>query len=253
MLPSDRWLYKFRKKRAWVFVPAEDTIAYGREIKGLIEKHWKAPDYYCHLQKGGHVAALRGHNSHEYFLHLDIKNFFGNINASRITRCLKGMLSYEKAREIAIHSTVHHPRAERMSILPFGFIQSPIIASVCLSRSTLGRCLHNLSKQPNITVSVYMDDIILSSIELDALTDALGEIEQASSRPSLPLNKKKQEGPCRKVSAFNINLSQNNINVTPERLSEFLESYHSSLNENQKCGILNYVAAINPVQTGAFV
>lgn len=253
MTPSDQWLYKFRRNSGWIFVPTKETIAYGQEVKALIEKRWKAPDYFYHLQRGGHVAALRRHSSNDYFLHLDIKNFFGNINATRVTRCMKGIsLAYVKAREIAIHSTVHHPRAKHISILPFGFIQSPIIASICLRESTLGKYLHSLSKQPDITVSVYMDDIILSSKSIDDLTEALAIIEQAASRSRLPLNKKKQEGPDRMVTAFNISISQHRLDITAKRLAEFQQIYHTSTNANQQAGIVNYVKAINATQAASF-
>ncbi|OIP99484.1 MAG: hypothetical protein AUK35_06285 [Zetaproteobacteria bacterium CG2_30_46_52] len=252
MTPSDQWLYKFKRKSGWVFVPTPDTLAYGKEIKVLIEKRWKAPAYYYHLRQGGHVAALQQHSSNEYFLHLDIKSFFGHINATRITRCLKGMFSYVKAREIAIHSTVHHPKAKHLSILPFGFVQSPIIASVCLRMSTLGNCLHELHKQAGMEVSVYMDDIILSSNNLDDLKKALEKVEQASERSILPLNKKKQEGPDRMVTAFNIKLSRNNLDITAERLGEFQSIYHASPNPNQKAGILHYVKTVNASQAAMF-
>jgi len=252
MTPSDQWVYRFRKKSGWVFVPTEDTIAYGQEVKALIEERWRTPSYYYHLQQGGHISALCQHKPHKYFLHLDIKHFFGNIRASRVTRCLKEIVSYAEAREIAIYSTVHHPYAKRLSILPFGFIQSPIIASVCLKMSALGKVLHELHKKSCMTVSVYMDDIIISSDNIDDLENTLAKIEQASDRSRLPLNKTKQEGPGKMVTAFNIELSQHNLDITPGRLSEFQKIYHASTNESQKAGILNYVKAINNAQAKAF-
>lgn len=252
MIPSDQWLYKFRRKSGWVFVPTDDTIAYGREVKELIEKRWRVPSYYYHLKPGGHVSALRCHRVNNYFLHLDIKNFFGNINASRVTRCLKKMVSYVKAREIAIHSTVHHPRAKHLSILPFGFVQSPIIASVCLKESALGQRLHELHKESGLTVSVYMDDIILSNNNLDELRNVLARIEQASVYSRLPLNKMKQEGPDRKVTAFNVELSQHRLDITADRLRELQDIYHASSNIYQQEGILSYVKSINRTQATTF-
>ncbi|TLS78292.1 hypothetical protein FE236_00590 [Mariprofundus erugo] len=252
MTPSDQWLYRFRRKRGWVFVPTQATIEYGQEVKLLIEKHWTAPRYYYHLQQGGHVLALQQHRAHTFFLHLDIKSFFGNIKSSRVTRSLKGMLSYAVAREIAIHSTVRHPYERDLTILPFGFIQSPIIASVCLSMSTLGKALHKLHRFPGMAVSVYMDDIILSSDHIDDLKSAMEIIEKASVRSNFPLNKKKQEGPGRTITAFNIELSQDTLDITPKRLSEFQEIYHHSLNPNQQAGILNYVKKVNAKQAATF-
>ena len=117
---------------------------------------------------------------------------------------------------------------------------------------TLGNCLHELHKQAGMEVSVYMDDIILSSNNLDDLKKALEKVEQASERSILPLNKKKQEGPDRMVTAFNIKLSRNNLDITAERLGEFQSIYHASPNQNQKAGILHYVKTVNASQAAMF-
>ncbi len=128
MIPSSpRWISKFQiKPNSWVFVPTEEMIQYGLNLKQSIQKHWTPPDYYYHLRNGGHVKALKIHTESQYFIFLDIKDFFDSINRSRITRCMKKYFGYDKAREIAIGSTV---KSNKKFILPFGFVQSPIIAS----------------------------------------------------------------------------------------------------------------------------
>ena len=140
--PHARWISKFQiKENSWVFVPTEETIQYGLTIKHLIEKKWAVPKYYYHLRNGGHIKALQKHTSNKYFIHLDIQDFFGHINRSRVTRCMKYYLSYKKARKIAVESTVRLPEsATKKYILPFGFVQSPIISSICLNKSALGGC-----------------------------------------------------------------------------------------------------------------
>lgn len=210
MIKREKWTSKFKiKEYSWVFVPTDETVENGISIKKTIEDKWQPPQYFYHLASGGHIKALHQHLNNKYFIHLDIKDFFGSINRSRITRCIKGIAPYERAREIAIESTVRHPEFPTPKyILPFGFVQSPIIASLCLSKSALGRHLHRLSKRKEFDVSIYMDDIILSCNFPEDLNEQLVLLEAAAIKSGLPLNKKKQEGPDTGITAFNIHISQ---------------------------------------------
>lgn len=250
-MPShERWNSKFQiKEDVWVFVPTEETIVAGLQIKKLIEDYWSPPEHYYHLQKGGHVRALQKHIKHKFFIHLDIQNFFGQINKSRVTRSLKEHLSYEKAREISVESTVRLPISTEIKfILPFGFVQSPIIASVCLNKSALGRYLSRLEHRKGFAVSVYMDDILVSGNDAENLKIELAKIELVANRSGFPLNTKKQEGPDVCVTAFNIQLSQGLLEIIPSKFQEFATTYLNSENENQRAGILNYIFSINHVQ-----
>lgn len=253
MPPHERWSSKFQiKEGVWVFVPTEETIAKGLLIKQLIEGRWFAPRHYYHLKKGGHVRALREHTEHRYFIHLDIQNFFGQINLSRVTRSLKEYVPYEQAREIAVESTVRLPEsAELKYVLPFGFVQSPIIASICLSKSALGRYLSRLKQRKDLAVSVYMDDILVSGDVFDALLQELEQLIAAAEKSGFPLNEKKQEGPTERVSAFNISLSHRMLEISPDRLRELSDTYYYSTNDAQRTGILNYVLSINPNQASS--
>lgn len=254
MQPHERWNSKFQiKKGAWVFVPTEETIEKGLKIKNLIEEHWSFPRHYYHLRKGGHIRALREHIKHKFFIHLDIKNFFGQINRSRVTRSLKEYIAYEKAREIAVESTVRLPESTEVKyILPFGFVQSPIIASLCLSKSALGRYLTHLQQQKEYSVSIYMDDILVSANNSEKLMMEMMKIKTVSEKSGLPLNADKQEGPDTYVKAFNIEISQGLLKIMPSKLQELATTYATSENENQRAGIRNYVSSVNPNQVDAF-
>lgn len=255
MSSSERWMSKFQiKEDTWVFVPTNETIEYGLVVKKAIEEKWSPPSIYYHLKKGGHIKALCQHLSNKYFIHLDIQDFFGRINRSRITRCIKDFMSYENSRDIAIKSTVRKPDAtERRYILPFGFVQSPIIASLCMSKSALGRRLVNISKRLDFEVSIYMDDIIVSTNDLVGLNSQLDLIEAAAIRSGFPLNKDKQEGPGPSVTAFNICISQGLLEITGDRITEFTNTYSHSTNEYQRAGILSYIRSINPKQADKYI
>lgn len=250
MAGQSRWTSKFTiKDRTCVFVPTEESVQIGQEVKADLQHRWPKPSFYYHLSKGGHVAALNAHTHHKFFLHLDIKDFFSHVNRSRITRCLKGYFGYEKAREIAIQSTVQNPESnEKEFVLPFGFVQSPILASVCLSKSALGRNLKELHQHPAYAVTVYMDDIIVSANELDLLEQASENLQGAAEKSRFPLNDRKQEGPADCVTSFNIKLCQGSLAITNERLSKFSYAHAFSTNEHQRAGILEYVRSVNPEQ-----
>lgn len=243
-----KWNSKFElKPNTWIFVPSDETIETGKKIKNKIEKRWRPPSNYFHLQNGGHVSGLKVHLQNSYFVRLDIEDFFGSINKSKIIRCLKDLLSYKDARDIAIHSTVIHPNNNKW-ILPFGFVQSPIIASVCLYKSALGKYLDELSHNADVIVSVYVDDILLSSNDLEALKNYLKMIQIHANRSKFILNPKKQDGPSPKITAFNIDLSKLSLEVSVERWKGFLTMFKESTNEHTRQGILSYINSVNPAQ-----
>lgn len=247
-----KWASKFElKPGTWIFVPTEESIENGTSIKTAIEERWKPPKNYYHLREGGHVEALKSHLENRSFIHLDIQDFFGSINRTRVTRCLKDMFGYSRAREIANLSTVIHPQREgRQFILPFGFVQSPLIASMCLYKSALGTCLRKIEGMDGIVVSVYVDDIVISTGKEERASTILPEVKRAAERSGFTLNSSKEEGPAQRVSAFNIELSHQSLVIQPKRWLEFVESFKTSESEHQKRGIIGYVRSVNMIQAG---
>ena len=248
------WASRFELKPGkWVFVPSKESVIFGRKVKRLVESRWSPPDYYYHLKSGGHVKALHSHTCGRYFVHLDLKHFFGSINRSRITRTLKSRVSYDNARLIANHSAVKDPDSNGQSyILPYGFIQSPALASICLYCSKLGKVLHELSRRKGIVVSVYVDDIIISTRSLGDAQSALDRVKAAAERSRFPLNAEKEEGPSDKITAFNIELSHSALLIEPERLNQFIDAYRNAADAYQQEGILGYIQTVN-AQQGALL
>ncbi len=249
---NPKWSTKFQLKPGkWVFVPTREMVALGKEIKRAIEKRWTPPTYFYHLRAGGHVLALRSHLRNSMFLRLDIQDFFGSINRTRVTRCLKPNFGYAKAREWANASTVVNPEKAKQFIVPFGFVQSPIIASLCLHESALGRYLAKLRKNKNFAISVYVDDIIVSckENEVDALNNQiLSSLEQAAQRSRFVLSAGKMQGPAPAISVFNIDLAHASMRVEEGRMEEFLLALKKSNSEFERAGILAYVTSVNADQ-----
>jgi hypothetical protein len=244
-----KWSNRFELKPGrWVYVPTEDARSTGIAIKHSIEAKWAVPDYYYHLQSGGHVAAIRSHLGNSWFLRADIQNFFGSISRTRITRCLKPMFGYTVAREYAVASTVQHPGEKGKASLPYGFIQSQLLASICLHESALGRFLHRVHGKAGVSASVYVDDIIASAPEPEHLEEIYAGLGLAAKRAQLVLNPQKGTPPTRQISAFNILLSEAAMSIEPARLTKFAEDLAAGTSASQKRGILAYVASVCPAQ-----
>ena len=249
---NPKWTSRFELKPGrWVFVPTPEAAAAGKKIKKQVESVWNAPQYYFHLQAGGHVAALRSHLTHTNFIHVDIEDFFGSVNRTRITRCLKPRVGYAKAREWANASTVAHPNDKSRFIIPYGFVQSQIVAALCLSESALGVCLDKIHNTSGVVVSVYVDDIIASTDDPTLCSKLFGELEVAASRARFAFNPNKQQGPGTSVTAFNIALSKDQLLIEADRLTAFSAALAQAKSEPQRQGILSYINSINPAQSSA--
>ncbi|BAL94982.1 hypothetical protein KAK07_05195 [Ideonella sp. 4Y16] len=245
-----KWLHKFeRKPGRWVFEPSPEARAEGVEVKELVESHWKAPSYYFHLRQGGHVAALMRHQRSTCFVKVDIADFFGSVSRSRISRVLKEFVSHAEARRIATASTVQHPEDPARQILPYGFVQSPLLASLALHKSGLGKYLDQLHRENSVVVTVYVDDIIVSGNDPEELGDVLTTMKTKAQRSRLAFSDDKEQGPAATISAFNIELAAGTpLSVLPPKLAEFREAFQASTSELQRAGIQGYVRSVNPVQ-----
>lgn len=242
------WKDRFEVKPGrWVYIPTQETLEKGRQIKALVASEFHAPPFYYHLHEGGHVAAIQSHIDDRYFLNVDIENFFGVINRSRITRSLKKRFPYAQAREITVRSTVRVTNEGRYEYhLPYGYPQSTMLASICLVDSALGRYLNSLSNQCN--VSVYVDDVIISGNdpgELQQVSDTLVEKSEVSR---LFFGRKKAPQISETITAFNIELSQHRTKITHQRYSQLLQQALLADNESVINGVLGYVRSVNREQ-----
>lgn len=243
-----KWTHRYeRKPGRWVFHPSPEAKELGAKIKERVEEVWTAPDYFFHLRAGGHVRALQVHVGQTNFIHLDIQDFFGCVNRSRVTRCLTPLFGYTDARQMANDSTVRHPSELGRFMLPYGFVQSPLLATLAFAHSKLGSCLSKLRGE-GYWVSVYVDDIIISAGSDSALHACLPEIQSAADSAKFVLNPTKQQGPGPMVAAFNIELSHGSLRLQSGRLDEFKGAYQATSNQYVRDGIFGYVQSVNPSQ-----
>ncbi len=220
--------------------------ASGENIVEEIRKRWKPPRTYFHLQKGGHVAAVRKHSQNNYFSRFDISRFFFRVKKNMIIKALKSVgFSFLDANSIAYESVVHD--GDGFS-LPYGFVQSPILASLCLDKSTAGNFLRKL--QRDVTLSVFVDDIILShGNALEKLSLASHQLTTAFAGSGFPVSEAKCEICKERITSFNIHVSHLHLEVTGERMEQFDSDLRLNReNTEVTTGIINYVRSVNALQ-----
>ena len=215
-------------------------------------RKWKCPDYFFHLRGGGHVIAAKIHLESKYFCSIDITSFFNSSSRSRVTRSLKKIIPYEHSRRIAKESTVkNHISGEHSHYIPFGYVQSPLLASICLNDSYLGAELRQCYKEPKVIVSVYMDDIIISSKEKNIANHWFEKILFAAEKSNFKINNSKLQPPKNEVIIFNFHLSNMSITVTKKRIIEFMMQYQKG-NNACKVSIFQYIEKLNTQQSMIF-
>jgi len=243
---ENKWASKFKiKSGKWAYVPTEHSRLIGKQIKSSIEKIWSPPKYYFHLMSGGHLAALSHHLSKNFFFRIDLENLFGSINRSRVTRSLNKRFNYKTSREWANASTIFTSSNAKKYFLPFGFVQSSILASLCLYDSSLGKTLHFLSKSKSYSVSIYVDDIIISGNSIEDLQTAFSLIEKSSLRSNFLLNQNKIEGPQEKITVFNIEISTGQLKISDSRMAKFEKKISDTTLVHSIEGIRSYIFKVS--------
>lgn len=178
------------------------------------------PDYFYHYRRGGHVLALHEHLKNDFFFKIDIQNFFYSIARNRVSRAfaawgLKGAPTYAKWSCVA----TPYDSGPRY-VLPIGFRQSPLVASLVLMQSPVARAIER-ALAAGVTISVYLDDFIGSHASEDVLTTAYEVIRVACIEANLVPNPDKLVGPSKAIIAFNCSLTKGCAQVTDARIGEF--------------------------------
>ncbi|MBT2975958.1 MULTISPECIES: reverse transcriptase domain-containing protein [Vibrio] len=250
MPPIISWTSKYEMKPGrWVYVQSSEAKKLGRNINEHIRKHWKIPSYFYHLQLGGHVQALKVHIDNKHFSSLDITDFFGSVSRTRVTRELKSLIGYERARAIAKASTIPHCNPDEHShSLPYGFSQSPLLASICLAQSHFGSCIRACHETDGMSLSVYMDDIVISSNDEQMLLLWHEKLKIAAGKSKFKLNSLKENISSTSIEVFNINITEHEMHVSDKRFSKLHTVYSLSESEHQRKGIGGYVWTVNPDQ-----
>jgi len=216
-IPNYRYAFTLRGKP--VYVPTSIGRRIGEELKAAVEKSYAFDANYFHLKRGGHVAALHHHRDSEWFARIDISRFFYSVSRRRIQSALD-RIGLDRARFFAQWSTVKNPYGEPPYSLPYGFVQSPILASLVIATSAFGAHLRSL--EPDIRTSVYMDDIGLSGSDESRLRSAYDQTVALLEQEGFKTNDEKLRAPAEAIDIFNCDLRGGRTIVRDERIAEFL-------------------------------
>lgn len=210
---------RYRTRGRCIFVPTEQCERKGRRIIKFFRR-LEFPDYFYHYKPGGHVAAMHAHVENMLFFKIDIQNFYYSIARMRVTRALRSY-SYPGANTLAMWSTVRNPyRSGHAHVLPIGFVQSPLLASLVLLKSPVATAIERAISN-GVRVSVYMDDFIGSHNDAAVLEAAYADIRDASIAAGLTPNPAKLVPPTRAITAFNCDLQFGSANVSRQRIARY--------------------------------
>jgi hypothetical protein len=221
--------YSYLRKGKPVFVPTKIGRRIGNEIKEAVEAVYTFDSIYFHLRRGGHVAAMHHHRDNHFFARIDISNFFYSISRRRVQSALD-RAGVGNVRFYAQWSTVVSPFGDPRYALPYGFVQSPILASLAVATSALGQ--HLLGLSASVTVGVYMDDISLSSDDASDLQQAYDATLAVIVADGLAVSANKLRPPASTIDIFNCDLAHGRANVTDDRINAFFADNPSQVAED---------------------
>ena len=204
--------YKYRTRGRYIFVPTEQCERKGRRIQKYFSQ-FQFPDYFYHYTPGGHVAAMHAHVVNPLFFKIDIQDFYYSIARMRVTRALRSF-GYRGANTLATWSTVRNPIPGGPDhVLPIGFVQSPLLASLVLMKSAvigaMDRAIAN-----GVQISVFMDDFVGSHNDIAVLQAAYVDICASAIEAGLVPNPTKLVAPAAAITAFNCDLQLGQVSVT---------------------------------------
>lgn len=209
-----------------VFVPNARTRRLGDEIRRLVGERVEFAPYYFHFRDGAHIAALHAHRANRFFARIDLKNFFYSVGRNRVRAALKSIgINQADAERYAKWSTVKNPYQEPPYALPYGFPQSPLLASLVLRQSALGAAIEQL--HAGIVRSVYLDDIAISGGDLDELRHAFQIVCAAAIEANFTVNQDKVREPAPTIDLFNCDLIEGHTTVREERVALFYDTERS--------------------------
>ena len=234
------------KPGKFIFVPTESCLKDGAEIVNQVTKVWSPHEIFYHFGKrGGHVAAMRVHLNHSLFAKVDLTQFFTSVTRTKVVRSLQQIdFDNKTAFNMAYASVVKHGGRK---FLPYGFMQSMALATVCIEFSSLGSALIRTNNGGKVRVSMYVDDIILSSDDEGALTNAYDEVLASVRQSNFNVNTDKSVPPAAEIEVFNCRLSKGSMIFTEDRMKKFSEDFGMG-GEFTKAAIARYMKVVNEDQ-----
>lgn len=217
----ENYKYKYRSRGKIIFVPNERCERRGKRMLKFFSKRVDFPEYFYHYRSGGHVAAIHAHIDNSLFFKIDIKNFYNSIARMRVTRALRAW-GYPGAGTFSKWSCVANPiNAAPRHVLPIGFVQSPLLASLVLMKSDVSGAMERAIAN-GVVISVYLDDFIGSHDDMATLTHAYTDIRETCVAAGLLPNPTKLVPPSVAITAFNCDLTHRSALVRADRVAQYM-------------------------------
>lgn len=237
-----------------IFMPTDASREFGDKLIGRILKRWQPPSICYHLLPGGHIAAARAHLLNSLFVRMDIRRFYDSVTRTKVHRSLRDIgFKQRHALDASLRSTVSKAPSGSGSpySVPFGFVQSPMLATLALMSSALGGAITTIYSTGTVVMSVYMDDLLLSGDCAANLDAAKVSLEVAADKAGFAFNPEKGSGPAPSVTVFNLKIRRNDMELTPERFAVFEADILADSVGFVTGGILSYVSTVNSKQHSA--
>jgi hypothetical protein len=139
------------------------------------------------------------------FARIDISNIFYSVSRRRVKSALD-RIGIGKTDFFSKWSTLANPYVDPTFALPYGFVQSPVLASLVLATSAVGEHLRSLPGA--VMVSVNVDDILLSSDDPVALQSAYEATLPVLAADGFAVSAAKLRPPAAVIDLFNCDLSR---------------------------------------------
>lgn len=229
----------------WAYEQDESFALVARRHVARISAKWRPPIYFYHLRSGGHVAAVRHHLNSHFFAKIDLRRFFEQVTRNRIIKRLMGLgYSRLEAEDFAVASTIQCAPHRKKFVLPYGFLQSPLLASLDLDCTALGRQIAKLAHE-GLCVSVYVDDIVVSGTEKLRTEQALADLRSAARQSNLEINDEKSLDVGTRMEAFNIEFGYGKMQISAERMGRFQQDILMFGNTQKALAIHSYIKSVN--------
>ncbi|ATU92001.1 reverse transcriptase domain-containing protein [Phyllobacterium zundukense] len=216
--------YSYWKNGKPYYAPNDFGRKLGKKLKTKIEDTYQFADFNYHFREGAHIQALHDHRANKFFCRVDIERFFYSVKRNRVKRALKE-IGINKPEYYAKWSTVKNPYDDGGYVVPYGFVQSPIVATLVVALSPIGIFLRNLD--PQITRSIYMDDICLSGADKALLETSFAGLCEAVADSGFLLNTDKTREPAPMIDIFNCDLEHARSEVLQTRKDEYYSVEHT--------------------------
>jgi hypothetical protein len=192
-LVTSKYLHYFKEKKLKkdgirfreIYKPDKKLKVLLKKINKILSKGSFPPTIHCGPKGRSIITATRKHKNFSNHISLDIDSFFDSIQTHVTKKALIDAGFNVQITDLIVSACVEDDK------LPQGFPTSSILSALVISQC-IEDFYQNFSSK-NVALSVYADDILLSSNDRVLISEAENFIEEKLLMVGLRLNKNKRE------------------------------------------------------------